>query len=271
MALVTRQGSGNTLTQSEGDTNWDTLNGINEAVTAATHTVDQTDELKTIEYNRSGGITVTLTAIATINSSNDSQISDFKTTLKNIGTGDVTINCSSTDTFEDGTTSQTLKQYDTLTLQTDSTGGKWNIVGTTSFIGKTLASTDDVIDNFPAGTAMVFYQASAPTGWTGSDALSDHAIQIVTTASTNGGSTGGTVNFSTVFGRTATDEHVLDITQIPAHSHTYSGFGSGTNWDGGSGAAPATLNTSSVGGGLGHSHNIDLQVKYAQVIIATKD
>lgn len=158
MALVTRQGSGALLTQAQGDTNWNTLNGINESIVATTHTIDHTDELKTIEYNNASSIAVTLTAISVIDGANDSQISDFKVTLKNIGAGLVTITCGGTDTFDNGATSKTVAQYDSLTIQTDSTGSKWNVLEQVdaSLLGKNLSSSDDVIDNFPAGTAMLF-------------------------------------------------------------------------------------------------------------------
>lgn len=275
MALVTRQGAGALLTQSQGDTNWDTLNGINESITGTTHTIDHTDENKTIEYNNAAGVAVTLTAIATIDGANDSQISDFSVILKNIGAGVVTVTCGGADTLEDGTTSFTIPQYNTASIQTDSSGSKWNFLTRSlgGLEGKSFASTDDVIDNFPSGTAMLFYQAAAPTGWTGSDVLSDHAIRVVTATSAAAGAASGTVNFTTVFGRTATDSHVLLEAEIPAHTHT----GGTTQKTGAHGASyyvgdgTATTPTGSTGGGGGHTHDIDLQVKHALVIIATKD
>jgi len=274
MALVTRQGAGALLTQAQGDTNWDTLNGINESVTGTSHTIDHTDENKTIEYSNVSPIAVTLTAISTLDGNNDSQISDFLVVLKNIGAGLVTVTCGGSDTMEDGATSFTIPQYSTATIQTDSTGGKWNYITRSlgGLEGKSFASTDDVIDNFPAGTAMVFYQAAAPTGWTGSDALASHAIEIVTETSANGGSTGGSVDFSTIYGRTATDSHVLTIAEMPAHTHTYTTYLSGgSTLDTGSGRTQGSEDSGSAGSGDGHTHNIDLQVKYAQMIIATKD
>lgn len=274
MALVTRQGAGASLTQAQGDTNWDTLNGINEAQTGTTHTIDHTDELKTIEYSNASPIAVTLTAISTIDSSNDSQISDFKVTLKNIGAGLVTVTRGSTDTFEGGVTSITISQYESVTIQSDSTGAIWNIIQKT-FGDKTLASTDDVIDNFPSGTAMLFYQAAAPTGWTGSDTNGDHAIQVVTETSATGGATGGSSDFSTVFGLTATDGYTLLEADIPPHTHQQRQLASTGSGTGGGGLFLGNINsgqfTASTGGGGIHAHDIDLQVKHIQVIVATKD
>lgn len=268
MALVTRQGAGASLTQAQGDTNWNTLNGINEAQIGTTHTIDQTDECKTIEYSNASPIAVTLTAISVIDGANDSQITDFKVTLKNIGAGLVTVTRGGTDTFADLSTSITIPQYHSVTIQSDSTGAIWNIISKGD--NKTYTSTDNKVDNFPSGTAMVFYQASAPSGWTGSDALSSHAIEIVTATSANGGSSGGTSDFTTVFALTATDGHQLIIAEIPAHTH------GGVKVIGGSGGSIdvghyTDGSTASTGGNGTHAHNIDLQVKYAQMIIAVKD
>lgn len=277
MAIVTRAGKGSQLTQAEGDTNWNTLFGINENIATTTHTVDHTDQGKTLEYSHASGCTVTLTAIATIAAADDSQISDFKVTLKNISAVNLTVNRSSTDTI-DGGTSISVPQYGCVTLQTDSTLGKWNIIDYTipAGHGKTFTSTDDKIDNFPSGTKMLFYQAAAPTGWTGDATAYDHALKLV--ASGSGGSTSGSVNFSTLFARTATDSHTLALTEIPAHSHSPNGYtyfmvynGAGPYDIAGGGGMQRITSTDSQGGGGGHTHNIDMQVKYANVIIATKD
>jgi len=266
MALTTRVGAGALLTQSQGDANWDTLNGINEGITATTHTVDHTDENKTIEYSNASGVTVTLTALSTLTAATDSQISDFSITLKNIGVGDVTVNCSGSDTFEDGSTSLTIERYKSLTLQTDSTGGKWNVIGYS-------LGVDSVYSGFPSGTAMLFYQAAAPTGWTGDATAYDHTIKIV--ASGSGGSATGTVNFSTLFARTATDAHTLTTDEMPAHVHGMSGANTGTSGGDAGGVShgdnTAAGDSDSAGGDQGHTHDIDMRVKYLNVIVATKD
>lgn len=51
--------------------------------------------------------------------------------------------------------------------------------------------------SFASGTKILFYQASAPTGWT-AVAVNDRALRVVT-AGTTGGTTGGSVAFSTAF------------------------------------------------------------------------
>ena len=47
-----------------------------------------------------------------------------------------------------------------------------------------------------SGTVSLYYQSSAPTGWTQVTSLNDYALRLV---SSSGGTTGGTTAFSTVF------------------------------------------------------------------------
>jgi len=83
-------------------------------------------------------------------------------------------------------------------------------------------SWDDVGAVIPSGTKMVFYQASAPVGWT-AVALNDKFLRVVTAGGT-GGSTGGTVAASTSLAHThivASHTHTG-----PSHTHTISNDGS---------------------------------------------
>lgn len=120
---------------------------------------------------------------------------------------------------------------------------------------------------FPSGTLMLFQQTTAPTGWTKQTTHNDKALRVVSGTASSGGS----VAFSTLFGRTATDAHTLTVAQIPAHSHvgsTYSGAGL-NDYAPGSNAFNGV--TGSAGGGGAHSHNLDLRVNYVDLIIASKD
>lgn len=121
---------------------------------------------------------------------------------------------------------------------------------------------------FPTGTKMLFQQTAAPTGWTKETVHNDKALRVVTGAVGSGGS----VAFSTVFGRTATDGHALTQAQLPTTvgGHGTNGATSGANFTAltaGSGAQPLA----NVGGGNSHTHNIDLRVNYVDLIIAVKD
>lgn len=100
----------------------------------------------------------------------------------------------------------------------------------------------------PSGTAMLFAQAAAPTGWTKSTTHDNKTLRVV--SGSTGGSSGGTVNFTTAFSSKAVSgsissttatgtissvtatgtvgSTVLDATQIPSHQHLIAGPGGGT-------------------------------------------
>jgi hypothetical protein len=133
---------------------------------------------------------------------------------------------------------------------------------------------------FPAGTAMLFVQTAAPTGWTKSTTHDNKALRIVSGSASSGGS----VAFTTAFASQAVSGTVgnttLTTAQIPSHNHNFSAvFGEGGVNSAGSyeGGAPLiTVTTSSTGGGGTHNHSftgtaINLAVQYVDVIIATKN
>lgn len=143
-------------------------------------------------------------------------------------------------------------------------------------------------DPVPAGSKTLWYNTAAPSGWT-AVALNDYAIKIVTTGS--GGVTSGSVAYSTLFGRTATDAHTLTTADTPSHQHftvanatvavgtltSGNSISSGGN-DGSSfnytlgGSSSATLGLSSLtGSGGSHTHNIDMRVLTAAFTLATRD
>lgn len=164
-----------------------------------------------------------------------------------------------------------------------------------------IPDQDGTLAVFPAGTAMLFQQTSAPTGWTKQTTHNDKALRVVSGTASSGGS----VAFSTAFTSQSVSGTVgattLDTTQIPGHTHivtTYGfagdlGFqpaqgGGDGSWYGFSDAAEGTHNTGgpggttsaayarSTGGGGSHTHSfsgtaINLAVQYVDIIIATKD
>lgn len=163
----------------------------------------------------------------------------------------------------------------------------------------TSASSGASPSAFPAGTIMLFRQTAAPTGWTKDTTnYNDSAIRVVTGTV----SSGGTVGFTTAFASQAVSGSVsvntsglsagattLSTTQIPSHAHTTavykaepSGNAYGSGWTGY--GLVGNYNTGSTGGGGSHSHSIsgsatgsftgtaiNLDVKYCDVIFATKD
>ena len=139
------------------------------------------------------------------------------------------------------------------------------------------AGTKDIVNDVPAdrqqfaaGTALLFQQTSAPTGWTKQTTHNDKALRVVSGTA----SSGGTSAFSTVFGKTATDATTLTTSMIPAHNHNIKGSSEGTSGLGTFGANIYAYNfaTDSDGGtGGSHTHGMDIRVQYVDVIIATKD
>lgn len=164
--------------------------------------------------------------------------------------------------------------------------GKFGPGGTLNLVGRITALDYP----FPSGTSMLFQQTAAPTGWTKSTAHNDKALRVVSGAV----GAGGSVTFSTLFGRTATDGAALSIGQMPVHNHgvndpghnhSSSTYGGTTSVGTGVGVNPVPYGVSPVsignaytgisiqnaGSGETHTHNIDMRVSYVDVIIAIKD
>ena len=152
-----------------------------------------------------------------------------------------------------------------------------------TFPDATVQSTA-VTSAFPSGTAVIFAQTAAPTGWTKVTTYNDYALRVV-----NGtASTGGSVAFSTAFASQGVSGTVgnttITTTTMPSHAHqeqSYTSTKGGlriTNTGTGSTTAtttnmPTTANNGSDGA---HAHSfsgtaINLAVQYVDVIIATKN
>jgi hypothetical protein len=133
----------------------------------------------------------------------------------------------------------------------------------------------------PTGTAMMFVQTSAPTGWTKSTTHDNKALRVVSGAASSGGS----VAFTTAFASQTTTigNTTLTASQIPSHTHSFATqtgtAGTGSGYVTGTAASPivstGTFTTDGgTGGGTAHTHTstaINLAVSYVDVIIATKD
>lgn len=119
---------------------------------------------------------------------------------------------------------------------------------------------------FDAGTAMLFAQTAAPTGWTKSTTHNDKALRVVSGTAGSGGS----VAFSTAMANTGAT--TLSTSQMPSHTHDVLGsYGTALSsfvyLVGADGAR--TYTPTATGGGGSHLHAIN--VAYVDVIIATKD
>jgi hypothetical protein len=159
---------------------------------------------------------------------------------------------------------------DTVWLGTSNRGGT---LDTTTIAFALMVPAAGAEPAFPSGTRMLFQQTAAPTGWTKETTHNDKVLRVV--SGTVG--SGGSVAFSTVFGKTATDAHTLTISQIPSHDHDYTfrsvtsttafaGSGATQTWRG-----QLTTQTGNQGGGGSHAHTMDIRVHYVDAIIASKD
>jgi hypothetical protein len=134
---------------------------------------------------------------------------------------------------------------------------------------------------FPAGTRMLFQQSTAPTGWTKDVSINDRALRVVSGAV----GLGGSVNFSTLFARTAVDSMTLVASQMPSHAHStyinsslYAADIQGLHVTNDSMdttlirlSSALSVQTTSQGGNGSHTHGLDLRLAYVDVIIARKD
>lgn len=160
-------------------------------------------------------------------------------------------------------------------------------------------------ESFPAGTNTIFYQSTAPVGWTTSTSYNDNTLRIVS------GSTGGTLYntagtaFSTFFSPTRTLNSVtgynntitspLATADTPAHTHTTTGYNapgtsstrrsptSGNSFIGVASSYASSPSPTAFGTGS-HSHpysfgctfsvptaNMNFGINYMTFIVATKN
>ena len=165
------------------------------------------------------------------------------------------------------------------------------------------ASATAAVRDIPSGTAMLFYRAVAPIGWTKSTAINNSALRIVSGA---GGSTGGTLNFNVVFTSVRTtgaggahtpsitvNNTTLSASQIPPHPHPMTTHGDQGDHLGTNNRISAHVNSigtfsastnNNTGGGGSHGHSAfaaavgnhthaapSTNVKYADFIICVRD
>lgn len=132
-------------------------------------------------------------------------------------------------------------------------------------------------DPIPTGSRMIFYNGAVPSGWAAYTVLNDYGIKIVSSAASAGVSS-GSVNYSTLFARTATDSHTLTTNEIPSHTHdvkyspnSFAGGGApAVQSIASSGSTTASAAAIATGGGAGHTHDIDMRVRTAAVFIAVR-
>lgn len=149
----------------------------------------------------------------------------------------------------------------------------WMLVGTDPIAWKAAGGGG----GFESGTRLTFQQNFAPTGWTKDTSHNDKALRVVSGAVGSGGSVG----FSTLFGRTATDAFTLTTAHMPAHAHTKTVSKGGESQSGGVSRdqietdtynnGTKTFITDYAGSSGAHSHGLDTRLKFIDIIIAQKD
>lgn len=156
--------------------------------------------------------------------------------------------------------------------------------------GNVQGQIDDIVADVnlyaPAGTVLVFYQASPPVGWTQLTDNDNSMLRVVSGGS--GGAYGGTDSpISASFNHThTTGSFTLAVDHIPAHTHNFSFSSSDTDTSGGGARLTNILGdhslgydrtVGSTGGGLPHNHGttgsatLSWAPKYINVITAIKD
>lgn len=178
--------------------------------------------------------------------------------------------------------------------------------GNATFTGSVTAPTFyGAWENLPAGTAMLFVQTAAPTGWTKSTTHDNKALRVVSGAASSGGSVAFTTAFASQAVTGTVASYTLTTSDIPSHNHSASSSVSdpghthsytirdqtrtadgpgGELWNyttsGATGSSTTGISVStsigSTGGGGGHAHgfsapSINLAVQYVDVIIAVKN
>jgi hypothetical protein len=149
------------------------------------------------------------------------------------------------------------------------------------------ATVQTTAGGIPSGTAMLFAQTAAPTGWTKSTTHDNKALRVVSGTAASGGSVAFTTAFASKGVAGTVNNTTLTTTQIPSHTHIQRAFPFVKNGvsrllagTGQSSATPVNasdnLTTVATGGGTAHNHGftgtaIDLAVQYVDVIIATKN
>lgn len=142
---------------------------------------------------------------------------------------------------------------------------------------------------FASGTKLLFWQSTAPTGWTKSTAHNDKALRVVSGSVSSGGSVAFSSAFASqaVSGSVSVGNTTLSTAQMPSHAHNYSAdfVGPLTNrslpvYEGFYPNQPSAgaTSTNNTGGGGSHTHSgsfagnaINMAVQYVDVILATKN
>jgi len=112
----------------------------------------------------------------------------------------------------------------------------------------------------PSSTKMLFYQDTAPAGWTIDSTVNDKVAYITSGDAQTGGQIHTTGSWVITGFSGTTASHVLCSDEMPSHRHTWAGGIADGTVDGnpaGGGPSTTTLTaTVATGGGIGHTHTL---------------
>jgi len=286
-------------------------------ITTTSVTAQENSFFAFIEFTGTGGSTVTVPAENIVWRVYNN--SDATVTFTPLGGTGVVLAVGKFHTIVYGSNGTTFTDVTSLALVnaaitgTSTFTGTVNSVTTTEFAmlsGRTLASTDDVIDNFPAGTSMLFRQTTAPTGWSNNPSYNDHCLKVTTGIASNG----GTTFFTNFMADSTTGGTAISSLQMPSHLHSINHDHASVNTSTGgahthtfpvygddhpnavqarSGSGGLSGNEVTSGASTNHNHTVDLpnfsgssgftgngdththslsqDIKYVDVILAEKD
>ncbi len=164
---------------------------------------------------------------------------------------------------------------------TDITVGSGKTLDVSAGTFTTSTAQAEALGAFASGTKMLFHQSSAPSGWTkvtttgsGNTGINDVGLRVVTGNITDG--VAGSVAFDTAFASQTIPTHTLTTGQLASHNHSH---GATPNWGSGPfcvqyayGGQNTSITVNPSGGNGAHGHgSIDLNVKYIDLIVASKD
>ena len=125
-----------------------------------------------------------------------------------------------------------------------------NSSGSTFTGSVTATSFTGAWANIPSGTAMLFAQTTAPTGWTKSTTHDNKALRVVSGAASSGGSVAFTTAFASQAVTGTVASYTLTTADIPAHNHSASSSTSVSD-SGHTHSMPQTILGIDAGGGPG--------------------
>lgn len=123
----------------------------------------------------------------------------------------------------------------------------------------------------PSGTLMLFQQTAAPTGWTKQTTHNNKALRVVSGTAGSGGSNAFTTALNTNVTTATEGAHTHGTgTLAVAGSTAFNGSLFGAQFNAANNGHTHTL-SGSTGAGSAHSHTVNVDVQYVDLIIASKD